>query len=160
MDSSKHKGIIKLVILCAVVIAAVLVASTIWIGQSAKRDTEDAVHSVSLLYLDELAGRREQVVANNLESNIDMIQTAIGLITDEDKSSIANLQDYQARMKTLFHLERFAFVDEDGTVYTALGIQKDIDQYNFDYKKITEPEISVKNEESKDKKVVIAVPAK
>lgn len=160
MDSSKHKGIIKLVILCAVVIAAVLVASTIWIGQSAKRDTEDAVHSVSLLYLDELAGRREQVVANNLESNIDMIQTAIGLITDEDKSSIANLQDYQARMKTLFHLERFAFVDEDGTVYTAMGIQKDIDQYNFDYKKITEPEISVKNEESKDKKAVIAVPVK
>jgi hypothetical protein len=35
-------------------------------GRTAGRDTEQAVRSVSLLYPDELADRREQVVENNL----------------------------------------------------------------------------------------------
>ena len=44
-----------------------LVLTTVWMGRSAEMDTQDAVRSVSLLYLDELAGRREQVVEENLE---------------------------------------------------------------------------------------------
>jgi len=38
-----------------------------WMGAHARQDTEEAVRSVSLLYLDELAGRREQVVEDNLQ---------------------------------------------------------------------------------------------
>ena len=62
-------------------------------------------------------------------------------------------------MKQLFNLERFAFVDSDGLVYTAdEGIQNDIDQYSFDPQTITDAEISVKNLQGTNKKVVIAVP--
>ena len=35
--------------------------------------TESAVRSVSLLYLDELAGRREQVVSANMQQKINVI---------------------------------------------------------------------------------------
>jgi hypothetical protein len=94
-----------------VIVVAILILGTFWMGQSAKKDTEDAVRSVSLLYLDELAGRREQVVADNLNDNIDVIYMAISLMTEEDLSDIAHLQAYQARMKALFSLEKFAFVD-------------------------------------------------
>ena len=127
-------------------------------GRKASEDTEDAVSKVSLLYLDELAGRRGQVVENNLKDKIEDIQVAVNLMTDEDKSDIEHLQNYQARMKKLYKLEKFAFVDTKGTIYTALGLQDNIDDYFFDYKNLTEPEISILNIENTDKKVVIAIP--
>ena len=141
-----------------IVIVVILVFGSMWTGHSARRDTEQAVRSVSLLYLDELAGRREQVVADNLQEKIDVIHTALELMTDEDLSDTAHLQAYQAKMKRLFVLERFAFVDTEGLIYTSLGTQTDIDQYRFDYLSLDGPDISVKNLESADKKVIIAVP--
>ena len=82
---------------------------TIWIGRSAKNDTDDAVRSVSLFYLNELAGRREQVVNNNLQGNIEVIHTAIDLMTENDLSDKAHLESYQSRMKKLFKLVKLHF---------------------------------------------------
>lgn len=48
-------------------IALILIFGTIWTGHKAKQDNENAVNSVSLFYLDELAGRREQVVSSTLK---------------------------------------------------------------------------------------------
>ena len=139
-------------------VVVILIFGTIWMSNNARQDTEKAVRAVSYLYMDELAGRREQVVANNLNDNINRIQIAIGLMTEEDLSDFAHLQAYQARMKLLFQLEKFAFVDSDGLIYTALGTQTDIDQYQFDYRTITEPEISIANAQNPNKTVIIAVP--
>ncbi len=139
-------------------VVVILIFGTIWTSSNAHQDTEKAVRAVSYLYMDELAGRREQVVVDNLNDNINRIQIAIGLMTEEDLSDLAHLQAYQARMKLLFQLEKFAFVDSDGLIYTALGTQTDIDQYQFDYRTITEPEISIANAQSPNKTVIIAVP--
>ena len=65
---------------------------------------------------------------------------------------------YQARMKRLYNLEKFAFVDTDGLIYTSLGYQNNISDYNFDYNNISGSEISILNLNSVDKKVIIAVP--
>ena len=43
-------------------VALILTFGTAWMGRQARRSTNEAVHSVSLLYLDELAERREQVI--------------------------------------------------------------------------------------------------
>ncbi|MBQ9196778.1 MAG: response regulator [Clostridia bacterium] len=154
-----HKRSIAAVSVAAgVILALILILGTVWMGQSGKRDSEKAVRSVSLLYLDELAGRREQVVANNLQDKIGVIRTALELMTDEDLSDRAHLQAYQARIKRLFVLEKFAFVDTDGQIYTSLGMQTDIDQYQFDHLTLNGPEISIKNVQSADKKVIIALP--
>ena len=71
-DRRNHTATIA--IIGSLVLAVILVSGTIWMGQRARRDTEEAVRSVSLLYLDELAGRREQVVENNLQEKIQTIQ--------------------------------------------------------------------------------------
>ncbi len=141
-----------------IVLALILIVGTIWTGNSARRDTESAVRSVSLLYLDELAGRREQVVAANMQEKTNVIETALELMSEDDLRDMEHLQAYQARMKRLFRLEKFAFVDEDGLIYTSLGTQNDIEQYSFDRMSLSGPEISIKNPESEDKKVIIAVP--
>ena len=141
----------------SLVLAFVLVAGTIWMGQSARRSTDEAVRSVSLLYLDELAGRREQVVEGNLQEKIRTIRVAIDLMTENDLSSKENMEAYQARMKRLYTLEKFAFVDTDGLIYTSTGTETNIDDYTFDYRTLSEPDISVIDQNG-EKKVVIAVP--
>jgi hypothetical protein len=127
-------------------------------GRSARQDTENAVRSVSLLYLDELAGRREQVVESNLQGKVDTIRVAITLMTDDDLGDKAHLEAYQTRMKQLYHLERFAFVDTDGLIYTATGYETNIEEYAFDYKTLAEPEISVFTLADGAKRVIVAVP--
>ena len=148
----------RLTISCSLIIAVILILGTVWVGQSAKKDTEQAVRTVSLLYLDELAGRREQVVENNLQNNIRTIRIAIDLLSEEDLSDKAHLEAYQSRMKQLYKLDKFAFVDTDGLIYTSLGTQDNIEEYGFDYRTISEPEISIFNPHTPEKKVVIAVP--
>ena len=157
MDARKNY-ILRMVLIGGALVAAIMVGGTVWMGGSARKDTEDAVHSVSLLYLDELAGRREQVVAANLRSNIRNLNVAISLLTDEDLSDVEHLRAYQSRMRKLYDLEKFAFVDENGLIYTADGTREDIDRYGLDYQNLTEPRIFVHDSAEGDKKVIIAVP--
>ena len=142
----------------SVFVVLILVFGTLWTGKSSSIDTEKAVRNVSLLYLDELATRREQVVAGKLADYISDLDVAIGLLEKSDLSSVSKLQSYQARMKQLYGLEKFAFVDTNGLIYTSRGNRNDIDLYNFDYKTLAEPEISLKNSQSSNRTVIIASP--
>ena len=146
------------VIAGGVVALFVIVLGTFLVGKKATSDTEKSVRAVSFLYLDELAGRREQVVATALKNNIDKIYVATSLMDSGDLSGEERLRAYQARMKKLYGLEKFAFVDEDGLIYTSLGTQTNIGEYNFDHLNLTKPEISIKDVKSGDKKVIIAIP--
>ena len=158
MNKLNSKNSMMIVIAGCLLVAVILIAGTYWTGKEASRDTETAVRNVSLLYLDELAGRREQVVASTLKDYINDLDVALGLMKDEDLSSIESLQDYQLRMKQLYGLEKFAFVDEDGLIYTSRGTRTDIDLYDFDYQTLSEPDVSIKNSIGNHKKVIIAVP--
>ncbi|MBR0288556.1 MAG: hypothetical protein IJQ82_06210, partial [Selenomonadaceae bacterium] len=89
-------------IIGALVVVVILIAGTFWMGTSVNEDNSEAVRTVSLLYLDELAGRREQVVAGKLNDYINDMDIAMGLMTKDDLSSLEKLQAYQARMKQLY----------------------------------------------------------
>ncbi len=158
MEENKKGGTRILAILGVIVVLIILFFGTFWNSKTANRDTEKAVKSVSLLYLEELAGRRVQVVSSSLNYYLEKMQIAIKLLDEDDLKSIENLQVYQSRMKKLYGLEKFAFVDNDGLIYTSLGILRGIDQYPFDYKTLKSPKIRVKDVHKEDKKVIIAVP--
>ncbi|MBQ7564238.1 MAG: response regulator [Lachnospiraceae bacterium] len=158
MPHLNSKNTLKIAVIGGLIVALIMVGGTYFMGRSASRDTEAAVRNVSLLYLDELAGRREQVVASTLDGYITDMDIAIGLMEAQDLISVESLQSYEAKMKQLYGLEKFAFVDEDGMIYTSRGTRTDIDQYAFDYQTLSEAEISVKNPESDDAKLIIAVP--
>ena len=154
----RERNILRISIFGIVAVAVIMILGTFWEGRKAKLDTDTAVRSVSLLYLDELAGRREQVVSANLSGKISDLKTAVNLMTDEDLSDEEHLQTFQARMKKLYKLVKFAFVDSNGIIHTANGKQNNIGDYHFDYKSISKPEISIFNLKSEDKKVIIAIP--
>lgn len=158
MKITKNKSAMKVGIAGAIIVALIMILGTILVGRFASRDTETAVRNVSLLYLDELAGRREQVLSSTLTDYIRDLDVALGLMEPDDLAGITNLQKYQVRMKQLYNLEKFAFVDEDGLIYTSRGTRTDIDQYDVDLQNIHSPEISIKNADKDDKKVIVAVP--
>ena len=158
MRKTQNEKTITIAVIGTIIVVLILLFGTIWMGRAATRDTLSAVESVSLFYLDELAGRREQIVAQNLAQNIDDMNVALELMTDEDLSDMEHLQAYQARMRRIYNLDKFAFVDETGLIYTSMGTQTNIDEYRFDYLTITEPQISIFNLNTPDKKVVIAIP--
>ncbi|MCR5048538.1 MAG: hypothetical protein K6A37_06220 [Saccharofermentans sp.] len=101
---NRNNRAIKIAVIGSILIVLILVVSTLWMVQTAKRDNEIAVKTVSLMYLDELAGRREQVVDNNLQNRIRDLRTAVGLMDEEDLSDLDHLQVYQSRMKQLYVL--------------------------------------------------------
>ena len=156
---SRRKNTALIAIIGLVAVMVILLLGTLWTGRSARKDTEEAVRAVSLLYLDELAGRREQVVAENLRDRINDMQTTLDLLTEDDLASPESLQDYQTKMKRLFGLERYAFIGADGTVYTSSGTKAAGEAYAIDHTAISEPQIYVHNLDKADKKVVIAAPA-
>jgi len=155
---TKKKSTMTAALIGGIAVLVIMVVGTFWMGQAAKQDTDKAVRAVSLLYLDELAGRREQVVAVNLQNNIETVQVAAELMAGANLQDEEARQAYQRRVKTLLHLDRFALVGKSGTVYTSTGTSDEIDQYSFDYRSMTEPEIFVRSSEDGQKKVVIAVP--
>ena len=157
-ENKRKKGIMPIIVIGSVIVAGILIIGTLLMGRQASNDTGIAVRNVSLLYLEELAGRREQVVESVLDDYISDIDIALGLMDKEDLQSVEKFQAYQTRMKQLYSLEKFAFVGSDGLIYTSRGTRTDIDEYDFDYNTLSEPEISVKNVNGDNKKVIIAVP--
>ncbi len=158
ISDDKRAGIVSAAVIGVLVVAAILIIGTLWTGSRASRDTKQAVRNVSLLYLDELAGRREQVVAQALEDYAKDLDVAVGLLEKGDLSSVESLQEYQKRMIQLYGLEKFAFVDTAGIIYTSRGTRTDIELYDFDYHSISGPNVSVKDSGDGDKKIIIAAP--
>ena len=158
MENGRKNWTARIAALGVVVVVLILVLGTVWMTRSGSSSTGKAVRSVSLLFLDELAGRREQVIEDNLQNNVELIDIAVGLLSEDDLSSKESLQAYQSQMKKLFELEKFAFVDESGTIYTSMGTETDIEVYGFDPASLAGPEISIKDVAGDGKKVVIAVP--
>ncbi len=154
----KRSGVLQAAIVGSLVVAAILIVGTVLTGRNASRDAEKAVRSVSLLYLDELAGRREQVIASMLEDYISDVDVGVGLLDKNDLSSVENLQAFQSRMKQLYSLEKFAFVDENGVIYTSRGTRNDIDQYDFDYLNLSDPVVTIRDSGNNNNKIIIAVP--
>ncbi len=158
MENEQKKDVMKAAIIGSVIVAFILIIGTFWSGNSASSDTENAVRTVSLLYLDELAGRREQVVASAFGDYITNITNGLSIMTKDDLSSVEKLQAYQAKVKKIYGFQRFAFVADDGLIYTSMGTRTDIGVYNFDYKNLNDPVILLKNKYGNNKKLVIAMP--
>ncbi len=84
MEVRKQGSIMQVAVAGIVVAAIILIAGAFWVGKSASEDTEKAVRNMSLLYLNELAERREQVVAARLADYISDLDVALLLWVDKN----------------------------------------------------------------------------
>ena len=67
MSDKQRRNIIRIAVIGSITVTCILIFSTFWMGKNLKSDTAQAVHEVSMFYLDELSTRREQVIASTLQ---------------------------------------------------------------------------------------------
>ena len=70
-----------------IIVAAILLITTVWVSNSARAGTKQAVARVSEFYLEELAGRRAQVVSEELKNNFVYIENALSVLEPADLES-------------------------------------------------------------------------
>lgn len=139
-------------------IAAVLLLTTVWVSGSAGTGTDQAVNKVSEFYLEELAGRRAQVISEELKNYFVCMERALEILEDEDLESQETLRRFLRKMKTLYGVAKFAMVDENDIVYTEHSTVSGLSRYHFLAGELTEPVISTVNLYGAKKQVLFAVP--
>ncbi|MBQ1365766.1 MAG: hypothetical protein IIY60_08135, partial [Clostridia bacterium] len=80
MEEKRRNRTILAAVVSVILLAGILVGGMFLLTGSAHKDASEAAKSVSHLYLDELASRREQVVEDNLNNNINVINAAIRML--------------------------------------------------------------------------------
>ncbi|MCI8950554.1 MAG: response regulator [Lachnospiraceae bacterium] len=166
MDQSLHKNInkkqteqtITSAIGGGIIIALILLITTVWVSNSARTSTSMAVNRVSEFYLEELAGRRAQVVTEELKNNIAYMENALKVMEDSDLESQDTLRKFLGKAKKLYGVEKFALVDENGIVFTEHSTVSGLSRYGFLAEELKEPVIHTLNLYGAKKQVIIAVP--
>ncbi len=139
-------------------IAAVLLITTVWVLNGARIGTSQAVSRVSEFYLEELAGRRAQVVSEELKKNVSYMENVLSIIEDYNLESQESLRSFLGKVRKLYGVDKFALVDENGIVYTQHSTTSGLSRYSFLSEELTEPVISTLNLYGARKQVVLAIP--
>ena len=162
MEQSQQRGIkekqerqtVASAVWGGLIVAAILLITTVWVAASAQSSTNEAVARVSEFYLDELAGRRALVVSEELKTNFDHMDRAMSILDSSDLESQASLREFLGRVQQLYGVNRFALVDENGIVYTQHSTTSGLSRYPF----LTQEVISMSNLYGARKQVVLATP--
>ncbi|MCI8885105.1 MAG: response regulator [Dorea sp.] len=166
MNRSQHNSInekrrrqtVAFAIWGGLIIAAILLVTTIWVSNSARVGTNKAVNRVSQFYLEELAGRRAQVVSEELKDHFTYMKNALEVLDESDLESQETLRRFLGRVKRLYGVEKFALVDENGIVYAEHSTASGLSRYSFLAEELTEPVISTSNPYGARKQVLLAIP--
>ncbi len=156
-DNEKKKTITSAV-WGGLLIASILLITTLWVSNGARVGTSQAVNRVSEFYLEELAGRRAQVVSEELKSNIAYMENALAIMEESDLASQESLRHFLGRVKRLYGLDKIALVDENGIVYTEHSTTSGLSRYSFLSEEMTGPVTSTANLYGARKQVVLAIP--
>ena len=159
MKEKQKKQTITFAVRGGVFIAAVLLVTTLWVSNGARVGTSQAVNRVSEFYLEELAGRRAQVVSEELKRNVAYMENALSIIEDYNLESQESLRSFLGKVRKLYGVDKFALVDQNGIVYTQHSTTSGLSRYSFLSEELTEPVISTLNLYGARKQVVLAIPA-
>lgn len=160
MNKKQKKQTITYGIVGGIIIAAILLITTMWVSNSARVGTNKAVNKVSEFYLEELAGRRAQVVSEELKNNFAYIKNALEVLKDLNLESQETLRTFLGKVKKLYGVDKFALVDENEIVYTEHSTTSGLSRYHFLSEELTEPIVSTANLYGAKKQVILAVPVK
>ena len=118
MNEKQKKETFTYAVVGGIIIAAILLITMGWVSNRARISTNQAVSRVSEFYLEELAGRRAQVVSEELKNHFTYIENALSILEDTDLESQETLRQFLGKVKKLYGVDKFALVYENGIVYT------------------------------------------
>ncbi len=158
ISRKQNRQTAKLALWGGIIITVILLFTAVWAANKARIGTDQAVNRVSEFYLEELAGRRVQVVQEEIKNNFDFIENALDILEPSDLKSQEALRSYLGEMRKLYKVEKFAFVDENGIVYTKHSTASGLSRYSFLSEELTGPIVSTSNLYGAKKQVVLATP--
>ncbi len=126
----KHSFLFQ-VLIGAVIVVLIVGGATFWMSAGARNATDKAVERISDFYLEELAGRRRQVVSRFFDSETDQMRRAMAIMTPDDLASLDALRFFIGKVEALYGLELFAVADEDKIVYTKYATFMGGSRYGF-----------------------------
>jgi len=154
----QRKQTVTYAVVGGIIIAAILLITMGWVSNRARISTNMAVNRVSEFYLEELAGRRAQVVSEELKNHFSYMENALTILEESDLESQETLRAFLGKIKRLYGVDKFALVDENGIVYTEHSTTSGLSRYGFLAGELEKPVISTTNLYGARKQVVLAVP--
>lgn len=154
----QRKQTVTYAVVGGIIIAAILLITMGWVSNRARISTNMAVNRVSEFYLEELAGRRAQVVSEELKNHFSYMENALTILEESDLESQETLRAFLGKIKRLYGVDKFALVDENGIVYTEHSTTSGLSRYGFLTGEPEKPAISTTNLYGARKQVVLAIP--
>lgn len=140
------------------ILLIIVTLSTLWLLKSSQKTTAEAVYDVSKMYLEELTTQQANQVTTTLDSQIQQLFTAIHSLRESDTENIPKIQSFIGTMKKLNGFDFFAFIDEQGIVYTENAAFPGISKFTFLGSDFTEPVISFDQSMGQSNLLLISVP--
>lgn len=150
----------KILFIGGVFVILLLITSTTLNVKTAQKQTQAVADNISNFFVEELATRRVTIISDALKQNFQYINNAIDSITKDDLSSITTLRNYLGRIRHLYGVEKFSFVDQDGLVYTAHSTSTGKSRYPFLAQGFSEPLVTTVLNYGGEKMLFIALPVK
>ena len=141
-----------------IIIAVVLVFTSLQNNRLAEKSSDDAVHSISRFYLKELGERRALTISNRLkeaEQNISRIFGKSGKKYFVDQN---DLRSFLGSIRKIYDYDKLAVVDEDEIMYSEHSTISGVSRYSFLTEDITKPSIYMPNLYGSRKQLILVVP--
>jgi diguanylate cyclase (GGDEF)-like protein/PAS domain S-box-containing protein len=127
-------------------------------SEKTRQTTDSAITRLSSFFIQEIAKSRTTLVVEELSKKRNYIDNALSVLSEDDLSSVKAFREYLGNMRSLFGLDTFALVDENGLVYTSHSTCSGKTRYPFLAQQITQPIFSTVTNYGGDKQVFMAVP--
>ena len=116
----RKKHIIHIVTSTSIlVILVLLLIMSFKTAKTTQGVTDNAIDQLSHFYIQEIAKNRATLISDELEKKYQNMNNALSIITQEDLESTESLRAYLGNIRSLFGVDTFALVDENGLVYTS-----------------------------------------
>lgn len=148
----------KIALTGGILVLFLLIIATVWNVHSAQRQTQLVADSVSNFYIEELANRRVAIISDALKHNFQYMQNALDSITNEDLRTVSSLRSYLGRIRRLYGVEKFSFVDQEGLVYAAHSTSTGKSRYPFLAQGLYDPLVTTVLNYGGEKLLFIALP--
>lgn len=101
INETQRRQTVAAAICGGILIAIILLITTVWVSTAARTGTSQAVAQVSEFYLEELAGRRAQVVSEELKNNFTYMENALAVLDSSDLESQDTLRRFLGDRKSV-----------------------------------------------------------
>ena len=149
---------VTLGILCILVIAVVLLYTSIRNTKLAEVSSDDAIHSISEFYLKELGERRAVTISNKLNQTTQNIYRVFSSYDHRNIKNQDELREYMGSIQEAYGYDKLAVVDEDELMYTEHSTISGVSRYSFLTEDITAPSIYTADLYGSRKELILAVP--